>query len=210
VPSGALRALRLYLPATTRTKVLLLLIFGSIKVEGIVTSESDSPQLLIKYFDACPPNEKLLRVTMGAWIFSLMSGGMDLDSGSGMVQPLRVLLVEDEVELLDLFARRLSRAGFEVVSASSAEDAIAQLQERVFDVVVSDIQLPGMSGFDVFERVRSLERKPAFFFVTGHGEGTPEMNRALSLGADGVYSKPVSLKVLIERLTALGANRPSI
>ncbi len=187
-----------------------MLIFGSIKVERIVTSESGSPQLFIKYFDACSPKGKLIRGTVGLWIFWSMSGGMGLDSGSGTVQPLRVLLVEDEVELLDLFARRLSRAGFEVVSASSAEDAIAELQELVFDVVVSDIQLPGMSGFDVFEHVRSLERKPAFFFVTGHGEGTQEMNRALSLGADGVYSKPVSLKILIERLAALGANRPSI
>jgi DNA-binding response OmpR family regulator len=137
-------------------------------------------------------------------------GGMDLDSGSSTVQPKRVLLVEDEIELLDLFSRRLLRAGFDVVAAPTAEEAIAHLQDRVFDVVVSDIQLPGLSGFDVFERVRSLERKPAFLFVTGHGEGTPEMKRALSLGADGVYSKPVSLKILIERLATLGPDRPSI
>ncbi len=133
---------------------------------------------------------------------------MSLAIASGKRKSVTVLLVEDELELLALFARRLVRAGFDVVQAPTGEEAITMLQERAFDVIVSDIQLPGQSGFDVFEHARTLSRKIPFIFVTGHGEGTPEMQRALSLGADGVYSKPVSLEVLIARLNEISANCP--
>ncbi len=116
---------------------------------------------------------------------------------------LRLLLVEDEPELLDLFARRLARAGYSVTPAPDAEEAIDKLNSHSFDAVISDIQLPGKSGFDVFDFSRTLPKAVRFFFVTGHGEGTPEMNRALGLGVDGVFSKPFFMKELLEKLSAL-------
>lgn len=131
---------------------------------------------------------------------SFGDGVLSMASEACETKAMKILLVEDEIELLDLFARRLVRAGFDVVSASTAEDAIDMLQDTDFDAVISDIQLPGKSGFDVFDFARTLPRKVFFFFVTGHGEGTPEMRRAFSLGVDGVYSKPVCIKVLIDRL----------
>jgi CheY-like chemotaxis protein len=116
---------------------------------------------------------------------------------------LRLLLVEDEAELLDVFSRRLARAGFVVTPAPTAEEAIEKLNELAFDAVVSDIQLPGKSGFDVFEHARTLKNPLRFFFVTGHGEGTPEMNRALAAGADGVFSKPFFMPELLKKLAEL-------
>jgi CheY-like chemotaxis protein len=120
--------------------------------------------------------------------------------GSNSPKALRLLLVEDEVELLDVFSRRLARAGFVVTPAPTAEEAIEKLNEIEFDAVVSDIQLPGKSGFDVFEHARTLKNPLRFFFVTGHGEGTPEMNRALAAGADGVFSKPFFMSDLLKKL----------
>ena len=114
----------------------------------------------------------------------------------------RILFVDDELDLLDLFSKRLKRAGFEVTVASNGRGAIEFLGTQTFDAVVCDINMPGgVNGFDVFEYIHSKfpERLP-FIFVTGHGEGTPEMTRALSLGVEGVYSKPISSKILINHL----------
>ncbi len=116
---------------------------------------------------------------------------------------LRVLLVEDEPELLDIFSRRLARSGFAVTPSASGEEAIEKLGCHTFDVVVSDIQLPGKSGFDVFEFARTLPQGLKFYFVTGHGAGTPEMSRALAAGVDGVFSKPFFMAELLEKLTQI-------
>jgi two-component system C4-dicarboxylate transport response regulator DctD len=123
--------------------------------------------------------------------------------GAGFSKALRLLVVEDEEELLDIFSRRLARAGYAVTPVPTAEEAIEKLNELVFDAVVSDIQLPGKSGFDVFEHARALNSPLRFFFVTGHGEGTPEMTRALAAGADGVFSKPLFMSELLKRLADL-------
>jgi len=116
----------------------------------------------------------------------------------------RLLVVDDEPDLLELYAKRLSRSGFEVISAENGQVAIDFLEKEKFDAIVCDINMPVKNGFDVFEFMRNHIKPPTpFIFVTGHGEGTPEMKTALSLGADAVYSKPVSSKILVERITEL-------
>lgn len=117
----------------------------------------------------------------------------------------RLLVVDDEVDLLELFSKRLIKAGFEVAAAKNGNEAIELMKTQVFDVVICDINMPGgISGFEVFEHIRTnIGDKPPFVFVTGHGEGTPEMERALSLGVDGVFSKPISSRVLIQHLQKL-------
>jgi CheY-like chemotaxis protein len=120
----------------------------------------------------------------------------------------KILVVDDELDLLELFAKRLKNAGFDIVKACSGVQALEILKSSRFDAIICDINMPeGVSGFDVLAHVRSMaERKaPAFLFVTGHGEGTPEMEKALSLGVDGVYSKPISTRTLIEHLRKLCA-----
>ncbi len=114
----------------------------------------------------------------------------------------KLLLVDDEVDLLELFSKRLTKAGFDVTISKSGEEALEKLGVDRFDVVICDINMPGgMSGFEVLEFVHnSCTHRPPFIFVTGHGEGTPEMERALSMGVDGVFSKPISSRVLVEHL----------
>jgi two-component system OmpR family response regulator len=116
-----------------------------------------------------------------------------------------ILVIDDEVDLLDLFAKRLARAGFDVSTAATGAEAIALLDAREFRVVICDIHMPdGVSGFDVLAHVRGAGRAPVgFLFVTGHGEGTPEMELAQSMGVDGVYVKPIPSKVLIAHLRQL-------
>ena len=116
-----------------------------------------------------------------------------------------LLVVDDEVDLLELFVKRLTKAGFDVSTASTGGDAIVALSQQAFHVVICDINMPGgINGFEVLEHVRKrAAQKIGFLFVTGHGEGTPELEKALSLGVDGVYSKPISSRTLIAHLRQL-------
>jgi CheY-like chemotaxis protein len=118
-----------------------------------------------------------------------------------------LLVVDDEVDLLHLFVKRLGSAGFQVDTASTGADAITLIDSNAFQVVICDINMPGgVSGFDVFAHISSGKGpslKPGFIFVTGHGEGTPEMEEALSLGVDGVYTKPINAKTLVAQLRQL-------
>lgn len=124
--------------------------------------------------------------------------------------PKRILIVDDEPDLLDLVERRLVKAGFSVTKALNGLLAIETLKAQKFDAVLCDINMPGgISGFDVFDFIHAtFKPRMPFIFVTGHGEGTPEMTRALGLGVDAVFSKPVSSKVLIDKLDTL-INDPS-
>lgn len=116
-----------------------------------------------------------------------------------------ILVVDDEVDLLELFAKRLVKAGFSVTTASTGQAAAELLDSQSFLVVICDINMPGgVSGFDVMAHARNRpEPRPKFIFVTGHGEGTPEMEKAMALGVDGVYSKPISSKTLVQHLRQL-------
>ena len=125
-------------------------------------------------------------------------------------QSKRILIIDDEPDLLDLVERRLTKVGFSVTKALNGVLAIETLKSQTFDAVLCDINMPGgISGFDVFDFIHAtFKPQMPFVFVTGHGEGTPEMTRALGLGVDAVFSKPVSSKVLISQLEML-MNRSS-
>ncbi len=128
---------------------------------------------------------------------------LEKTTGEALAPP--ILVVDDEVDLLELFAKRLVKAGFAVSTASTGQAASTLLDTKEFLVVICDINMPGgVSGFDVLAHARSLQgSRPKFIFVTGHGEGTPEMEKALGMGVDGVYSKPISSKTLVQHLRQL-------
>jgi CheY-like chemotaxis protein len=109
----------------------------------------------------------------------------------------RVLLVDDHAELRRVWIRVLRRAGHEVEEATSARDALGRLAEQTFDLVLSDIQMPDMSGLDLLAKVRDLDPKLAVVLLTGAPEAA-SVARAQELGASEYLTKPVDLA----RLTA--------
>ena len=104
----------------------------------------------------------------------------------------RVLLVDDHAELRRVWMRALRRNGHEICEASSGADALRQLAERAFDLVLSDIQMPDMSGLELLARVRSLDPNLAFLVLTGAPEAS-SVARAKELGAFEYMTKPVDL-----------------
>lgn len=112
-----------------------------------------------------------------------------------------VLLVDDEPLITDTLSYTLERAGFEVTVAASGEEALQRFRERPADVVVLDIMLPDLDGFEVCRRLRAISAVPILMLTARDSE--PDRVRGLEVGADDYLSKPFSARELIARLNAL-------
>ena len=116
----------------------------------------------------------------------------------------RVLVVDDEPDIVALVAYHLAKAGYRVSTAASGTDALAMAQQERPALVVLDLMLPGLSGFEVLERLRADEptRGVAVLMLTARRE-EPDRIRGLSLGADDYLAKPFSPQELVLRVGAI-------
>jgi two-component system, chemotaxis family, CheB/CheR fusion protein len=114
----------------------------------------------------------------------------------------RILLLEDDTDSRESMAMLLEMAGADVVQTPTAEEALAALQRIEFDAVVTDVAMPGRSGFWLVGQIRQLPSKPTVpvLAVTGHPFPRDGMLRA---GFDDQMLKPVSPDLLYETLTQL-------
>jgi DNA-binding response OmpR family regulator len=112
-----------------------------------------------------------------------------------------VLLVEDEAVLRDTIAYNLSKAGYEVRAVDNGEAGLAALNHALPDVVVLDIMLPTIDGFDVCRQIRRTSSIP-ILILTARDD---EIDRVvgLEIGADDYLTKPFSMRELLARVKAL-------
>ncbi|MCV7433843.1 response regulator transcription factor [Mycolicibacterium bacteremicum] len=115
---------------------------------------------------------------------------------------MRVLIVEDEPRLSSTLAIGLRAEGFVVVEASNGVDGLWQACENDFDVVVLDIMLPGLNGYEVLRRMRAKSVWTPVLMLTAK-DGEYDQTDAFDLGADDYLTKPFSFIVLVARLRAL-------
>lgn len=115
---------------------------------------------------------------------------------------MRVLLVDDEPRLSATLSRGLKAEGFVVVSAGTGVEVLHEALENSFDVVVLDIMLPGLSGYEVLRRIRAREVWTPVLMLTAK-DGEYDETDAFDLGADDYLTKPFSFRVLVARLHAL-------
>jgi CheY-like chemotaxis protein len=115
----------------------------------------------------------------------------------------RVLLVDDEPGILRMFRTALQHAGFDIEEASNGHVALERLESASFDVVVSDINMPGRDGFELLRNVR--ERYPDLPLILMTGKPSLESSKeALALGAVRYLVKPVfpaALKAAVDHAT---------
>ena len=116
----------------------------------------------------------------------------------------RILVVDDEPEIVALVAYHLAKAGYRVTTASSGQDALDMARRERPALIVLDLMLPGMSGFEVLEHVRGDDatRDVAVLMLTARRE-EPDRIRGLSLGADDYLTKPFSPAELVLRVGAI-------
>jgi EAL domain-containing protein (putative c-di-GMP-specific phosphodiesterase class I)/FixJ family two-component response regulator len=117
--------------------------------------------------------------------------------------PLRILVVDDEPLILRAVSRKLTRAGMTVVTASTAEDALELLADGEYDVVFSDINMPGMGGVALLAGVRRLDPDVPIVLVTGNPTLETAV-KAVEFGALRYLFKPVPDQVLLEIATSAG------
>jgi CheY-like chemotaxis protein len=105
-------------------------------------------------------------------------------------QRVRVLLVDDSMVTREMERRLLEDAGFLVAASSDAEEALSRLGEEVFDCVVTDIEMPGMDGFELTAQLRSMEHFAHLPIVVVSTRDRPEDRlRGLKAGADAYLTK---------------------
>lgn len=111
---------------------------------------------------------------------------------------MKVLIVDDEQDILELMEEAFRDFGHETSIAESGCEAIEKLKEQSFDAVVSDYMMPNGNGKDLLHFVNTLSVKPTFFFASGYAEMSEE--ECVKNGASYFFYKPFCINFLIEKI----------
>ncbi len=121
---------------------------------------------------------------------------------------MRVLVIDDDSEMLSALSAGLGAEGFQVEGAPDGVEGLWMATENEFDIVVLDLMLPGISGFEVCRRIRQTGSSVPILMLTARDDEHDEAE-ALDLGADDYLSKPFSFLVLGARIRALLRRSPT-
>jgi len=114
----------------------------------------------------------------------------------------RVLVVDDEPNIVDVISMALRYEGFEVDSAATGAEALAKVRDARPHVMLLDVMLPDMEGFDVARRLGAEHARVPIIFLTAR-DATEDRVRGLTVGGDDYVTKPFSLEELLARVRAL-------
>lgn len=117
------------------------------------------------------------------------------------MQP-RILIVEDEEHILEAVKTNLELEDYEVVGATDGEKALELFNSQRFNLVILDVMLPNLSGFEVCEQIRLENMDVPILFLTAKGDSSDKV-QGLKLGADDYLTKPFNLEELILRVKVL-------
>jgi DNA-binding NtrC family response regulator len=118
-----------------------------------------------------------------------------------MKEYVKILIVEDEAMMRNLLLKILESEGYKVTLASSAAEALKKLETEKYDLMLSDVKMPGMNGFDLLEKVKGQWSDMAVIVMTGYGDAYT-VKEALMKGADEYLSKPFKsheVSLIVER-----------
>ena len=120
---------------------------------------------------------------------------------------MEILVVEDEVRLAQHISRALTEAGHEPVVVHDGETALAKTELKRYDLIVLDVMLPGMDGFEVLRHLRATKIDTRVLILTARGEVSDRVT-GLGLGADDYLAKPFAMQEMVARVGALGRRFP--
>jgi two-component system OmpR family response regulator len=118
------------------------------------------------------------------------------------IKHARLLVVDDEPNILELLSASLRFAGFDVATATNGNDALRVAASYRPDLVVLDVMMPGLDGFEVVRRMRKDEQRVPVLFLTAK-DATEDKVVGLTLGGDDYITKPFSLEEVIARIRAV-------
>jgi two-component system OmpR family response regulator len=114
----------------------------------------------------------------------------------------RILVVDDEPNIVDVVSMALRYQGFEVASAGTGQEALDQVSAFKPHLMVLDVMLPDMEGFDVAEKLGARRADVPIVFLTAR-DATPDKIRGLTSGGDDYVTKPFSLEELVARIRTI-------
>lgn len=111
----------------------------------------------------------------------------------------RILIVDDEVDTGDILSLRLERRGLKPAVATSGEAALAHLKDNPVDIVLLDLKMPGMDGFEVLRHIREDLPEVSVIILSGHAD-LDAAAKGMELGAFFYLLKPVNLEELCHKI----------
>lgn len=122
------------------------------------------------------------------------------------MDPLRVLIVDDEEELVSALVERLNLRGFKARGVTTGDDALELLDEMECDVVLLDVKMPGLGGLEVIRRIKEKNPSLGVVLLTGHGS-VESVQEGMARGAFDYLMKPVKFDDLVHVLAAAAAGK---
>lgn len=114
----------------------------------------------------------------------------------------QILYVEDNEDNVYMLKRRLERKGYQMHIAYTGEEGVEAANEIKPDLILMDLSLPGISGFEAIEQIRQFNTSVPIIVLSAHAMGA-YMDDAIAAGANGFDTKPVDLKRLIQKIKSL-------
>jgi len=115
---------------------------------------------------------------------------------------MKLLIVEDEVRMAELLRKGLTEEGHTVICAADGAQGLEMAKSYDFDVIVLDVMMPKLSGYDLAKRLRAEKIRTPILMLTAR-DSVPDIVRGLDLGADDYMTKPFSFDELVARLRAV-------
>jgi len=115
---------------------------------------------------------------------------------------MKLLIVEDEARMADLLRKGLTEEGHAATCASDGAEGLALAKAYEFDVIILDIMMPKLSGYDLAKRLRAEKIRTPILMLTAR-DAVPDIVRGLDLGADDYMTKPFSFEELVARLRSV-------
>lgn len=115
---------------------------------------------------------------------------------------MKLLIVEDEARMADLLRKGLTEEGHMVTCASDGAEGLALAKDYEFDIIILDVMMPKLSGYDVAKRLRAEKMRTPILMLTAR-DSVPDIVKGLDLGADDYMTKPFSFDELVARLRSV-------
>ena len=120
---------------------------------------------------------------------------------------MHVLVVEDEPKMASVLRQGLTEEGYHAVVARDGGEGLALARSARFDLIILDVMLPGVDGFEVAQRLRTEQNLTPILILTAR-DGDEDIVRGLNVGADDYLTKPFSLEVFLARVRAVSRRGP--
>ena len=111
----------------------------------------------------------------------------------------KILLVDDEIEITEINKRYLEQGGYDIDIANDGKEALEKYTRNKYSLIITDIMMPNMDGYDLISEVQYLDAEQPFLFITAKTT-EPDKIYALSMGADDYIVKPFSPRELVLRV----------